>query len=107
MTLKDKSEKIINKDQYYFNYPKDLDLPKAKIETKLKKADGEYMLTVKSKELAKDLFIEVPVQGARFSDNFFDLLPGETKVVIIKSDKLKKNDNFNIKIHQLSDTVIK
>lgn len=107
MTLKDKSGKIINKDQYYFNYPKDLDLPKAKIETKLKKADGEYMLTVKSKELAKDLFIEVPVQGARFSDNFFDLLPGETKVVIIKSDKLKKNDNFNIKIHQLSDTVIK
>ncbi len=65
------------------------------------------MLTVKSKELAKDLFIEVPVQGARFSDNFFDLLPGEIKVVIIKSDKLKKNDNFNIKIHQLSDTVIK
>ena len=107
MTLKDKSGEIINKDQYYFNYPKDLDLPKAKIEIKLKKADGEYMLTVKSKELAKDLFIEVPVQGARFSDNFFDLLPGETKVVIIKSDKLKKNDNFNIKIHQLSDTVIK
>ena len=107
MTLKDKNGKLINKDQYFFNYPKDLDLPKAKIVSSLKKKDGEYVLTLKSNSLAKDLFIEIPVQGARFSDNFFDLLPGETKVVTIKSDKLKKDSSVDIKLHQLSDTITK
>ncbi len=107
MTLKDKNGNVINKDQYYFNYPKDLDLPKAKITTSLKKKDGEWVMTLKSNSLAKDLFIEIPIQGARFSDNFFDLLPGETKVVTIKSDKLKKDGNVGIKLHQLSDTITK
>ncbi len=107
ITLKDKNGKLINKDQYFFNYPKDLDLPKAKIVSSLKKKDGEYVLTLKSNSLAKDLFIEIPVQGARFSDNFFDLLPGETKVVTIKSDKLKKDSSVDIKLHQLSDTITK
>ncbi|MCR1860014.1 hypothetical protein NSB23_23645, partial [Phocaeicola vulgatus] len=43
-------------------------------------------------------------QGARFTDNFFDLLPGQTKKVIITSDKLKKNEKVDITIKQLSDT---
>ena len=57
-----------------------------------------------ARQLARDVFIEIPVQGARFTDNFFDLLPGQTKKVIITSDKLKKNEKVDITIKQLSDT---
>ncbi|WP_293524991.1 glycoside hydrolase family 2 protein [Prevotella sp.] len=32
-------------------------------------------MTLKTDRLARDIFIEVPVQGVRFTDNFFDLLP--------------------------------
>ncbi|WP_227591156.1 glycoside hydrolase family 2 protein [Klebsiella aerogenes] len=39
---------------------------------------------------AKDIFIETPLQGARYSDNFFDMLPGERKKVIITSPRIKK-----------------
>ena len=54
--------------------------------------DGKYEVTLSARQLARDVFIEIPVQGARFTDNFFDLLPGQTKKVIITSDKLKKNE---------------
>ena len=54
--------------------------------------DGKYEVTLSARQLARDVFIEIPVQGAKFTDNFFDLLPGQTKKVIITSDKLKKNE---------------
>lgn len=61
-------------------------------------------MTLSARQLARDVFIEIPVQGAKFTDNFFDLLPGQTKKVIITSDKLKKNEKVDITIKQLSDT---
>ena len=71
---------------------------------KVKPMDGKYEVTLSARQLARDVFIEIPVQGARFTDNFFDLLPGQTKKVIITSDKLKKNEKVDITIKQLSDT---
>ena len=50
------------------------------------------------------LLTNVEERCARFTDNFFDLLPGQTKKVIITSDKLKKNEKVDITIKQLSDT---
>lgn len=70
----------------------------------MKPMDGKYEVTLSARQLARDVFIEIPVQGARFTDNFFDLLPGQTKKVIITSDKLKKNEKVDITIKQLSDT---
>lgn len=104
MTLKNKKGEVLSEEIYYFNYAKDQDLPKADIRYKVRPMDGKYEVTLSSKQLARDVFIEIPVQGARFTDNFFDLLPGQTKKVTITSDQLKKNDNVAIKIKQLSDT---
>ncbi|MDE6452363.1 MAG: glycoside hydrolase family 2 protein, partial [Odoribacter sp.] len=76
VTLKDKTGKKWSEEPYFFNVPKDLDLPDVSIEPKVKTGDGVCEVTLKSAVLAKDVFIEIPVHGARFSDNFFDLLPG-------------------------------
>ena len=56
-----------------------------------------YKATMDKREMALDMLKE-------FTDNFFDLLPGQTKKVIITSDKLKKNEKVDITIKQLSDT---
>ncbi|HZJ80434.1 MAG TPA: glycoside hydrolase family 2 protein, partial [Dysgonamonadaceae bacterium] len=66
--------------------------------------DGEYRVTLESNYLAKDVFIEIPTQGAMFSDNFFDLLPGEKKVVTIKSPQLTKDGKTVITIKHLRET---
>lgn len=45
----------------------------------MKQKDGMCELTLFSPALAKDVFIEIPLQGARFSDNFSTFFPENVK----------------------------
>ena len=104
MTLKGKqSRKVLSDEVYYPVYPKYQHLPQAKISCKKVLKDGTCELTLKSSQLARDVFIEIPVQGVRFSDNFFDLLPGVTKKVTVTSVDGSPVEDFTVEIHQLSD----
>ena len=71
---------------------------------KMKQKDGMCELTLFSPALAKDVFIEIPLQGARFSDNFFDLLPGERKTVVITSPQIKKGEELPLTIKHIRET---
>lgn len=102
--LRDKKNKVIAENKYYFNWPNKLNLPKTNIEKEIAYKDGEYTITVSSKYLAKNVFIEIPVQGAKFSDNFFDLLPNQKKVITIKSLELKKSSKTPITVKHLRET---
>ena len=90
LTLKDKAGNTLAETVYFFRKTKDLLLPETTVSCKMKQKDGMCELTLFSPALAKDVFIEIPLQGARFSDNFFDLLPGERKTVVITSPQIKK-----------------
>ncbi len=63
--------------------------------------DGVCEVTLKSSGLAKDVFIEIPFHGARFSDNFFDLLPGVARKIVISSPFIKKGQDLDVKIKHL------
>lgn len=104
LTLKNKSGRQISKEPYFFNPPRELDLPETEIAYQLKTLDGKCEVTLNSKKLAKDVFIEVPQQGARFSDNFFDLLPGEPWKIIITSPLIRKGEKIDLKINQIRNT---
>ena len=101
MTLKSKDGKELSKEIFYFNYPKDQNLPQANIRHKIKQEDGRCEVTLQSKQLARDVFIEIPCQGARFTDNFFDLLPGETRKITITSPQIRKAEPISLKIRHL------
>lgn len=103
MKIKQKS-KILAEDVYYFVHTKDLELPEVAIKSTVKKIKDGIELTLKSKTLAKDLFIEIPVQGAKFSDNFFDLLPGHTKTIKISSPDVDAIQKSTLKFKHIADT---
>lgn len=105
LTLKDQSGKVLSDIVYYFSYPKDQNLPDTQIRYKVKQMDGKCEITLSAKQLARDVFIEIPYQGARFTDNFFDLIPGQSKKVIITSDEIKKNKELNLKIRHLQGVI--
>lgn len=105
MTLKDQQSRVLSEEIYYFNYPKDLELPEAKVSCKVKTLDGKCEVTLSAKQLARDIFVEIPVQGAKFTDNFFDLLPGQTKKIVITSDEIKKAEPVTIKVRHLKGIV--
>ena len=101
--MKSKKGEVLSDEIYYFAHPKDQLLPKTPLQWQVKQKKGYCEVTVKADKLARDIFIEVPVQGVRFSDNFFDLLPGQKKKVIITSPDGKSLDHLQVTVHQLSD----
>ena len=105
--LTDSKGNLISKKDYFFNWPNKLDLPETEVKTSVKYADGEYKVTLSSKKLAKDVFIEIPIMGAQFSDNFIDLLPNEKVTITIKSPELKKDSKTPITVKHVRETYSK
>lgn len=104
VTLTDSRGVVLNERLHYFFYEKDLELPQVEISTDVSVSDGQYEITLRAGKLAKDVFIEVPFQGAEFSDNFFDLMPGEKKTVIVRSSEIKDGRKANFKVRHLRQT---
>ncbi|MGI6222480.1 MAG: beta-mannosidase [Prevotella sp.] len=103
LTLDDSHKRVIARYPYYFNYAKDQDLPAADVNMKISCSEGSCAVTVKSQQLVRDLFIETPWQGARYSDNFFDLLPGETRRIVITNSAIKKGEQPTIILHSVNN----
>ena len=103
-TLTDHNGEIITQSNYFFHWPNKLNLPKTTISKSVSYNEGKYTVTLESNYLAKDVFVETPIQGAKFSDNFFDLLPGEKKVITSISPELTKNDKRAIIVKHLRET---
>ena len=100
-TLKDKNGVTLADDVFYFAYPKDQKLPEANIETSVRRRGDAIEMALKTDKLARDIFVEVPVQGVRFTDNFFDLLPGQRKKITITSPEGHSLNDFTFRLHQL------
>lgn len=104
LALRDRNGREVARDVHYFVPTKELDLPQTAVRCKLKVADGSCEVTLSSPKLAKDVFVQIPYQGARFTDNFFDLLPGETRKIVITSPEIKKNGKPEITLKHIRET---
>lgn len=104
LSLKDSRGRILAQKEHYFVPTKDLKLPQAEIKREIKVMDGRCEISLSSARLAKDVFIQIPYQGARFSDNFFDILPGESRKIIITSPEIKRNVTPDITIKHIRQT---
>ena len=80
---------------YYLVKPKELKLKQGDIEQKITKTDIGFSIELSSKTLQKDVFLYSDEKG-HFLDNYFDLLPNETKIVVFQT-KSKTIERFNIK----------
>ena len=85
VTMSFKSTTTETKSNFYFVKPKDLKLLKPNIQ--IKKID-EVTLEVTSDVLAKNVFLSSG--DAFFSDNYFDVLPNEKKMISITGKLLEK-----------------
>lgn len=102
--LTDNKGKIISVKDHFFHWPNKLDLPETTVKTKMNYADGRYTVTLTSRKLAKDVFLQIEVPGARFSDNFIDLLPGEKRTIVITSPLLKAADRTPVTVKHIRET---
>jgi len=83
---------------HYFTKPKDLQLSPQSITSETLKVEDGYNVTLSSTTLQKDVFLHSDVKG-HFEDNFFDLLPNETRTIFFKTEA---TDLKEIKIKTLN-----
>ena len=91
------------KNLLYFVAPKDLELPVPAIEKVITATPAGYNIRLTCDKLVKNLYLSTSVPGD-FSDNYFDMLPGES--VDIKFTTSKKSPKIAdlIIVRSLADT---
>jgi beta-mannosidase len=71
----------IETDFHYFARVKDLKLVDPVISLDVKEMPDAYSVTIHSENLAKNLFLTSTNSEVQFSDNFMDILPGQSVTV--------------------------
>jgi len=87
-------DQLLSSNEFFFSPVKDLNLPKPTVESSVAAVEGGFDITLKSDKLAKNLFLTIADEDGFFSDNYFDLLPGEEVTIHLKTaisgEKLKE-----------------
>ena len=79
----------------YLVSPKDLELPEAKLDLSTLTQEGKIIVEVKSDVFAKDVRLSVVSGSGSFSDNYFDLEPGESRQVVFIPEDPKTFFSFS------------
>lgn len=99
--------KLLISDHYFYAAPKDLNLPEAKVTADLKKEGNKLVIKLSTDKLAKNVFLSIDSCESRFSDNYFDLLPGDRVAVTMNlcgDQEITKDD---LKITTLNSLIKK
>lgn len=100
----EKEGKELARQIQYLTRPKALGLPVPDVKWSLKSASGGLELTVSTEKLAKNVFFSTELNGVSFGDNFFDLLPGETRIIQVKASQTPEVLKSGLKVMTLTDT---
>jgi beta-mannosidase len=78
----------------YFKPVKDLNLPKPILDYRISESNNGFKIEITSTNLAKNVFLTIGDEDGFFSDNYFDLIPGESVQINldtkISKDRLKE-----------------
>lgn len=95
--------RTLQENVWYPAYPKAQQIGKAHIDSRCEWEKGAVHLTLRADRVARMVFVETPWQGAEYSDNFFDLLPGKEKRITIRSPEIQPGMQTDIHIRQLNN----
>jgi beta-mannosidase len=76
---------VASRNLYFFDRMKNIPLPKAEINSDIQSAGDGYHVTLQSSQLARDVYVSFGDLDAIYSDNYVDMLPGESIVIDVKS----------------------
>lgn len=109
----DDKQKIYTNNYFLTRY-KDIDFPKATIRTTSTPTNGGFDATVESDVFARGVFLSIEGIDNFFSDNYFDLLPGEPVTIYVTTsldkatfDKQLKNRKYCRCILKIKDKILK
>ncbi|MDR2774876.1 MAG: glycoside hydrolase family 2 protein [Tannerella sp.] len=93
----------IRSNNYFLSRYKNIDFPKAAIHASSVASRDGYDVTVKSDAFARGVFLSIEGIDNFFSDNYFDLLPGEEVTIHVTTSLNKADFDKQLKIEHLAD----
>jgi len=99
-------EGIVSDNLATFSRPKRLSLRPPGISASVREESGVFHVTLRAKRPALWVWLELDGMDARYSDNFFHLLPGRPVEVLVRPATRMRQDRFarRLKIRSLVDT---
>lgn len=94
---------VISRKEFFFEQPKNLLLDKPEIKLHIVKNNYVFEINLSTNILAKDVYLSLDEEGF-FSDNYFDLIPSETKVIEFKPNQPVENIEGKLKVMSLIDS---
>lgn len=91
MELVDEDEKLISSDTYLFVKPKHFQFLKPEIELSVSEEKERFVINLQTSVYTKCIRLDFTESDGVFSDNCFDLSPGQTKTVYVKKCDLSKD----------------
>lgn len=98
-------ENMAASNVYYFVPPKDMTLPDPRLQVDVQPVSTGFEITVFTSKLARNIYLYADDIEGHFSDNFFDLLPGETVTVTFETTDKAANFANTLKALSLFDVM--
>jgi beta-mannosidase len=96
--------KQVSRNLVFLDVTHNLQLPVApKIASSFTKIDGGYSLTLRTADLARNVYISLGDLDAQMSDNYFDLLPAEPVTITLKTSSSLDQLTTALKITSLTE----
>lgn len=95
--------KPVSNNIVFFVPTKQVKLSPAKIETDFVKSGDSYRLRLSSKVLARSVYVSFGELDAKPSDNYFDILPGQTVEIDVTSNSELKQLHSSLSVVSLVD----
>ncbi len=101
-----KANETLARNIYHFSELKRVDLPEPEIRAEVLNEGGQMVVRLTAARLAKDVYLSASGLKGRFSDNFFDLLPGRIQDVTFLPEAAVGADALRqaLKVMSLKDT---
>lgn len=96
---------VLHQNLIYFVAPKDLKLPtQPDIAAQVQSTGDHYTIHLRTSALAKNVYLDFPTAEGFFSDNYFDIIPGQPVTLTFKPQAQVSLTINDLKIRSLVDT---
>ncbi|HYU98159.1 MAG TPA: glycoside hydrolase family 2 protein, partial [Pyrinomonadaceae bacterium] len=97
--------KRVSSNEHFFGAYKDLSLPKPQINADVLPVRGGFKVTLSADKFARAVYLSAPNYEGFFSDNYFDLVPGEKVAVEFRVPKPIALSDFRkqLKVRSMAD----
>ncbi len=96
-------DSLVTEKVRYRTVFKALELPEPELQYEVLEKENVFEVVLRTKHLAKDVYLASRSSG-NFSDNYFDLLPGQSKTVTIQKDSTLLNFKEDLQVVSLKDS---